>query len=237
MKPLLSFPRLAGALCALVLFIGPPGLAALEKLTPPANGGKIKVAVVLHDGATMIDFAGPWEVFQDVMWAGSDGNMVMPFELYTVSDSTEMIHLSAGMAVVPSYTFKDAPEPAIVIIGAQGGKSPEMLDWLRQQAVRADVVMAVCLGVEKLARAGLLDDKPATTHPDFLDGFARRFPKVKFVKARGYVQSDPVIISTSGGVTSGIDAALHVVERYFGREIAQRTADYLEYGSDGWKQP
>ena len=47
----------------------------------------------------------------------------------------------------------------------------------------------------------------------------------------------PVIekkISTAGGLTSGIDLALHVVERYFGREVAQTTATYMEYQSKGW---
>ena len=41
-------------------------------------------------------------------------------------------------------------------------------------------------------------------------------------------------IATAGGLTSGIDLALRVVERYFGREVAQRTATYMEYQSTGW---
>lgn len=65
--------------------------------------------------------------------------------------------------------------------------------------------------------------------------FAEEFPKVKFVKSKRFVQSDSVIL-TAGGITSGIDGALHVVERYFGRAIAQQTADYMEYEGTGWKQ-
>ena len=41
-------------------------------------------------------------------------------------------------------------------------------------------------------------------------------------------------ISTAGGLTSGIDLALRVVERYFGRPVAERTAAYMEYQSRGW---
>lgn len=210
-----------------------PLLTASEKLTPPSSG-KIIVAVVLSEGATVIDFAGPWEVFQDVRLPGAGGYGTAPFELYTVSDSTKPIHTSAGMTVVPEYSFPDAPPPHVVVIGAQGGRSPGMLAWLRQQAARVDVLMSVCTGAAKLAAAGLLDGKQATTHHDFVDDFGARFPRVKFVRSQRFVQSDPVIL-TAGGLTSGIDAALHVVERYFGRAVAQQTATYMEYGSSGWK--
>jgi transcriptional regulator GlxA family with amidase domain len=50
------------------------------------------------------------------------------------------------------------------------------------------------------------------------------------------VQSDPTIY-TAGGLTSGVDLALHIVENYFGRAVAQKTADYMEYQGMGWKQP
>ncbi|MGH9651169.1 MAG: DJ-1/PfpI family protein, partial [Terriglobales bacterium] len=155
------------------------------------------------------------------------------FELYTVSNSTKPIHTSAGMTVVPDFAFKDAPPPDIVVVGAQIG-APELLVWLREQASRVQVLMSVCTGASKLAGAGLLDGKQATTHHDFVHTLSARFPKVKFVKSKRFVQSDPIII-TAGGLTSGIDGALHVVERYFGREVAQQTATYMEYESSGWK--
>jgi transcriptional regulator GlxA family with amidase domain len=203
---------------------------ALPPLTAPP-GAKIRVAVVLTEGATMIDFAGPWEVFQDAQVTGSDG-----FELYTVSDHTGPIQTSAGLTVVPAYSFENAPEPQVVVVGAQGGNSRAMLDWLRRQAARADVVMSVCTGVSKLAAAGLLDGKEAATHHDFVDTLGRRFPRVRFVRAQRFHQADPIIL-TAGGLTAGMDAALHVVERYFGREVAQQTADYMEYEGIGWKRP
>jgi len=191
--------------------------------------GPIRVAVVLTDGATMIDFAGPWEVFQDVD-APNGG-----FELYTVSDKKEPIRTSGGMTVVPDYTFANAPAPRVVVIGAQRGSSPAMMDWLRKMTGEADVVMSVCTGAFKLGKAGILDGKQATTHHDFYDEFQKANPKVKLVKSKRFVESDDVI-STAGGLTSGIDLALHVVERYYGREVAQRTADYMEYESTGWKK-
>src|SRR5512141_655992 len=175
-------------------------LAGAALLAPPR--GSIPVAFLISEGATMIDFAGPWEVFQDVHVEGRGAGMdeQMPFRLYTVSDSRAPIRTSGGMQVVPDYTFADAPAPAIVVVGAQGGGSARMLDWLRQAATRSQVLMSVCTGAYKLAMAGLLDGKKASTHHDFQDDFQRRFPKVRLQRGVRYVQSDAVIF-TAGGLT------------------------------------
>jgi len=208
-------------------------LAAAALLAPPQ--GQIPVAFVLTEGATMIDFAGPWEVFQDVHVESRGATMEehMPFRLYTVSDSRAPIRISGGMQVTPDYTFEDAPKPAIVVVGAQGGRSPKMMDWLRRAASQSQVVMSVCTGAYKLAMAGVLDGKKAATHHDFWDDFQQRFPKVSLQRDVRYVRSDPVIF-TAGGLTSGIDLALHIVELYFGRDVAASTARYMEYEGKGW---
>ena len=214
----------------------PSTTALAGKLTAPAKG-KIRVAFVMTEGATMIDFAGPWEVFQDVHVTsrGSSMDDQMPFELYTVSDTRDPIRTSGGMTVIPQYTFDDAPAPRVVVIGAQRGRSPKMMEWLRRMAKEADIVMSVCTGASKIAEAGLLDGKSGTTHHDFYESFEKRFSKVKLVRDRRFVQSDDVVY-TAGGLTSGIDLALHVVEGYFGREVAQRTAEYMEYEGTGWRR-
>jgi transcriptional regulator GlxA family with amidase domain len=80
-----------------------------------------------------------------------------------------------------------------------------------------------------LGRAGLLDGRTATTHHEFWDDFERTFPKVKLERGPRFVEHERV--ATAGGLTSGIDLALRVVERYYGRETAQATATYMEYES------
>ena len=108
-------------------------IAEPNKLIPPADG-PITVAFALSRGATMIDFAGPWEVFQDVMipvkavetkatQAGqqSHANQRMAFNLYTVSEKTDPFEASAGMKITPDYTFDTAPAPKVVVIPAQSG--------------------------------------------------------------------------------------------------------------------
>jgi transcriptional regulator GlxA family with amidase domain len=211
-----------------------PVAVEAKRLVPPASG-KINVAFVISEDANLIDFAGPWEVFQDVMVSGrgSDHHEQMPFRNYTVSDSRKPVRVGMSVMVVPEFTFDDAPPPRVVVVGAQTGKSKKMMDWLRRYAREGDVVMSVCTGAFRLGLAGILDGKPATTHHAYYDEFTKYFPKARLIKDRRFVQSDPVI-ATAGGLTSGFDLALHVVERYFGREAAQRTANYMEYEGKGW---
>jgi transcriptional regulator GlxA family with amidase domain len=144
------------------------------------------------------------------------------------------VRLGPGPMLVPQYTFDNAPSPTIVIVGAQVG-SPKMKAWLQKVAAdpKTDVIMSVCTGAFKLASAGLLDGKPATTHHGYFDEFAKYFPDVKLREGVRYVRSDTHIF-TAGGLTSGIDLALHIVQLYFGEAVAQQTADWLEYQGAGW---
>jgi transcriptional regulator GlxA family with amidase domain len=203
-------------------------------LTPPAKG-KIPVAFLVSENATVIDFAGPWEVFQDVhvMSRGSTMEEMMPFELFTVAQGREPITASGGLRIVPQFTFEDAPSPKVVVVGAQSGRTPATLEWLRQVARTADVTMSVCTGAFLLARAGLLSGREATTHHDFYDQFERQFPDVKLRRGLRFVEGPA--LSTAGGLTSGIDLAIRVVERYFGRDVAIDLTRYLEHQSDSWK--
>ena len=107
-----------------------------------------------------------------------------------------------------------------------------MIDWLRKTAPTADVTMSVCTGAFKLAKAGLLSGKAATTHHEFLDKLQKEYPDIEVKRGVRFVEGEK--ISTAGGLTSGTDLALRVVERYFGREVAQTTATYMEYQSKGW---
>lgn len=215
-----NYPRLA---CALVVLAC---LVVTGSCIADAPAAPINVAVVITDMANVIDFSGPWEVFQDTARPGTEDSA---FRLYTVSDSRRPVHLTGGLTIVPDYTFDDAPAPAIIVVGAQRG-SARMIRWLQAvgQAPSTEVLMSVCTGAFKLADAGLLDGLHATTHHDFFDAFAQKYPKVVLERGARFVQSGPRLF-TAGGTTSGIDLALHVVSRYFGPEAAAATARYMEH--------
>jgi transcriptional regulator GlxA family with amidase domain len=198
-----------------------------SKLTPPAKGS-IPVAILISEGLNVIDFSGPWGVFESVSLPNATHP---PFQLFTVSEKTETILSGSGLKLVPHYTFANVPEIKVVVIPAQKG-SDAMIEWLRKTAPTADVTMSVCTGAFKLAKAGLLSGKAATTHHDFLDELQQKYPDIQVKRGVRFVEGEK--ISTAGGLTSGTDLALRVVERYFGREVAQTTATYMEYQSKGW---
>src|SRR5215203_792679 len=215
------------------LFSQPPSTeTASNKLTPPVKG-KIPVAFAISEGVTVIDFAGPWEVFQDVMITdrGKDMDEQMPFELFTVSDKIQPVTGSGGLKLVPDYTFDSAPQAKVVVVPAQRG-SEALHAWLRKMSASTDLIMSVCTGAFQLGKAGLLSGKSATTHHEFLDSFAKAFPDVTVKRGLRFVEEEK--ISTAGGLSSGIDLALRVVDRYFGRAVAETTATYMEYQSKGW---
>jgi putative intracellular protease/amidase/YHS domain-containing protein len=199
-------------------------------LVPPANGA-IPVAFVISDGAVVIDFAGPWEVFQDVHDSQGHGF----FNLYTVAETTKPITASAGLKIVPDYTFQTAPSPKVTVIPAQNGESAAMLEWIRKSARTADVTMSVCTGAYVLAKTGLLSGKAATTHHSAYSEFAMQFPDIQLKRGARFVEDGN--LASSGGLSSGVDLALRLVERYYGRERAEKTADMMEYQGQGWLNP
>ena len=207
------------------------GAAAASPLTPPAHGS-IPVAFLLSERAVVIDFCGPWEVFNDVTVPGRSGDA---FRLYTVAETASPIRASGGLRITPDYTFANAPAPKVLVIPAQRGHSEATLEWIRKTAKSADVTMSVCTGAFLLARTGLLSGKTATTHHDGYRGLALQFPDVQVKRGARFVEEGN--LATAGGLSSGIDLALRVVERYFGRDVAKRTAYDMEYQGQGWMNP
>jgi transcriptional regulator GlxA family with amidase domain len=198
-----------------------------SKLNRPASGS-IPVAILISAGLNVIDFSGPWGVFESV--SVPDANEP-PFRLFTVAETAEMVTSGSGLKLMPHYTFANVPETKVVVIPAQKG-SDAMIEWLRKAVPTTDVTMSVCTGAFKLAKAGLLSGKAATTHHEFLDKLQKEYPDIQVKRGVRFVEGEK--ISTSGGLTSGTDLALRVVERYFGRAIAQSTAAYMEYQGTGW---
>jgi transcriptional regulator GlxA family with amidase domain len=206
--------------------IGRAEAAAAAAGGPLPKRDRVKVAFMLGEHANVIDTAGPWEVFQDVV---SDDARC---ELYTVAPTREVLEMTGGLLVKPNYSIDDAPQPHVIVVPAH--KSTERSrQWLAAASAGTDVTMSVCTGAFQLARAGLLKGVAATTHHEFFDSFAKEFPDIELRRGLRFVDSGR--IATAGGLTSGVDLALHIVSRYFGVETAAATATYMEYSSDAWR--
>jgi transcriptional regulator GlxA family with amidase domain len=203
--------------------------------TAPEPARTRQVAFVIAPDAVVIDFAGPWEVFQSVGLANPGmGGKNSPFRLFTVAESRGPVKVGGGMQIVPDYTFENSPTPDVLVVPALR-TSKRMLEWLRSASQKAELTMSVCMGASALAEAGLLDGKPAALHHGFYTWFASKYPKVEVKRGVRFV--DTGRIASAAGLTSGIDLALHVVDRMLGRETASRTADMLEHESVSWQNP
>jgi len=212
------------------------GVSHAGPLRAPATG-KIPVAFLISENAQVIDFAGPWEVFDGVHvpGRGATHDASMPFELFTVAPSKDPIRATGGLHIVPDYTFAAAPPAKVIVVPAQGGLGAHVSEakkWLLEASAQSDITMSVCTGAFVLGYAGLLDGLSATTYFRRLDQFAKQFPQVKLMRGVRFVENEK--ISTSAGLSAGIDLALRVVDRYFGREVATDTATNLEYEGKSW---
>lgn len=179
-----------------------------------------QVAILIFEGVQIIDYTGPWEIFGHAS-----------FHVFTVAKNSDMINTAFGMKVTPHYTLKDHPKPDIILV--PGGSvfatqnDPEVKKWLNQKSQDAEIVLSVCNGAYILAKAGLLNGLQATTTRSLIDGLANAGSNITVVHNTRYVDNGKVI--TSGGLSAGMDAALHVVERMHGKERAKRIAYGIEY--------
>lgn len=186
---------------------------------------KKNVAIFIHNGVEILDFAGPSEVF-----ASTEG-----FNVYTVSLTKEAITSQGFVTVTPNYSLEDCPQPDIVVLpGGNTGpflQNEPLISWIKECSKTAEVMLSVCTGAGLLAKAGLLDGKQATTFHNYIDGLQQATPKAKILRNTRFVDNGQII--TTAGVSAGIDGALHVVAKLKGLAVAQRTAQYMEY--DKWK--
>ena len=194
----------------------------------------LRLAVLLFPGVQIIDYTGPWEVFGQASVHNHPA-----FEIYSVAQSSGPITTAMGMSVNPKYTFADAPAPDVMLL--PGGNVPPQLEnpavmaWIRDSSHGAKVVFSVCNGAFFLAKAGLLDGVEATTFASLIPQLEKDAPKARIRRDRRFVDNGKVV--TAAGLSSGIDGALHVIEKLFGRGHAEVVATNLEYHwqpDSGW---
>jgi len=196
------------------------GMALVDASTITAPEPRKKVAILIFNGTEIIDYTGPWEVFG-----------AANYDVYTVAETKEPVTTAMGMKVVPSYTFGDAPQPDILLVPGGGvratEKSEPTLAWVRKANDKTEITISVCNGAFILASAGLLDGLSATTTAHNIEPMRAAFPKVHVVNDQRFVDNGKII--TTGGLTAGIDGALHVVSRLESLGEAQAVALGLEY--------
>ncbi|MEU3286130.1 GlxA family transcriptional regulator [Streptomyces longwoodensis] len=181
------------------------------------------VLLVLFDGVQSLDVTGPLEVF-----AGAERQTPGTYRIRTASLDGAPVRTSSGLTLVPDGSLTEARDPHTLLVpGGEGTRAPdpELTAWLRAHGPRARRLVSVCTGAILLAGAGLLDGRRVTTHWSYCAKLARDHPSVT-------VEPDPVYVrdghvSTSAGVTAGIDLALALVEEDLDRDTALTVARHL----------
>ena len=186
------------------------------------------VAILIFDEVEVLDFCGPFEVFS----VTGKRNNIDPFNVYTVAQTDKPVLARNKLSINPSYGLMDCPKPDILLIPGGYGTRVEMknstlIDWIRDRAEGAELVLSVCSGALLLAKAGLLDGLAATTHHGALGLLRELAPDTKVVECERFVDNGRVIVSA--GISAGIDMSLYVVSRLLGEEQANETAAYMEY--------
>jgi transcriptional regulator GlxA family with amidase domain len=138
---------------------------------------------------------------------------------------------SCGLQIIANKAYSDSHDgiDTLLIAGAPDVDcilcDPALQDWVRAVAPQVRRLASVCTGAFLLAESGLLDGLRATSHWDYCERLAREYPSVTVEPDRIFVRDG--FISTSGGITSGIDLALSMVEEDWGSELALLVARYL----------
>ncbi|WP_254053650.1 GlxA family transcriptional regulator [Singulisphaera sp. GP187] len=193
-----------------------------------------RVVVVAFPQVNILDVAGPSEVFNatSLVAAGAELGGSEGYEIELIATVREpSLETSSGIRLLAHSDFARCRGPidTLLVAGGPGvweaAKDEELLKWLRRTAPRVRRLGSVCTGAFVLAAAGLLDGRRATTHWERCEQLAREFPKIDIDLDSIFVRDGNV--STSAGVTAGMDLALAFVEEDFGREVALRVARKL----------
>jgi transcriptional regulator GlxA family with amidase domain len=190
------------------------------------------IGIPIYDKVDLLDVAAPYELF----------NLMKQFtpkvqtEVYLIAEKAKPVATRDGLVMKPQKTF--AAVPKLDVLWVPGG-DPSALKQLMQDPARtylkflitrskqARLVASVCEGALLLAAAGLLNGYSATTHWAFISCL-RKFPAIKVVEGHPRFVVDRNRV-TGGGISSGLDEALKVVELLSSTSVAQQVQQFTQY--------
>ncbi|MEH3141338.1 MAG: helix-turn-helix domain-containing protein [Mycobacterium kyogaense] len=186
-----------------------------------------RVAVLLLEPVIGFDAAIAPTLFGAAV--GSDGNPL--YEVITCGVTAEPVLANTGFAMIPAAGAEVlATADTVVVPGTRyeparvdGRLDPEVAAALATLSPSARVA-SICTGAFVLAAAGLLDDRPATTHWQHADALRALYPQVLVDENVLFVDDGDVL--TSAGLAAGIDLCLHIIRRDHGTQVANAVARY-----------
>lgn len=203
----------------------------------PRSGSaeRTSVTVVLLPGGLPSTAVTPVEILGSagVLWNELRGDEPAPrFEVTTASAGGDPVDTPVALSLPVERSIEEVESTDLVVLASGSGdldtdleSGAHVIPWLHSRREDGSAIAAVCSGVPLVAEAGLLDDRPATTHWAMAEECRRRYPTVRWYPERAVTEADGVFCS--GGVYSAIDLSLYLVERYCGHAIAMQTARAL----------
>jgi transcriptional regulator GlxA family with amidase domain len=205
----------------------------MRRREPTCHADAMRCEVLLYPGFDELDALAPWEVISGLAKAREDLDAAL-----VSLDGAAPVRASHGAIITPHRALSARPDVIVVPGGGWNDDAPEgaraearsgeVPAALRGRHEAGSLIASVCTGAMLLAAAGLLDGRPAVTHHLAIDDL--RAAGARVVHARVVDDGD---IVTAGGVTSGLDLALHLVERHFGSAPALDAERELEYERRG----
>jgi transcriptional regulator GlxA family with amidase domain len=202
-----------------------------------------RIGIFVYPGADILDIAGPSEVFAfaNLMLLLQGVTKEPAYIIDVLAEQPGVVTTLMGLQIVATHACHECDDLDTLIIaggfipanfyqGISVGdpfffKNPAFIDWIRFMSTRVRRLASVCTGTFALAESGVLNGRRATTHWDFCQRLIQDYPDVKVEPDQIFIQDDNIF--TSGGITSGIDLALSMLEEDWGHSIALAVARYI----------
>ncbi|WP_062200426.1 GlxA family transcriptional regulator [Demequina salsinemoris] len=190
-----------------------------------------RIGILLYENFDLIDAGGPYEVFLTASrLAIRDGEAPL-YDVVLISAGGDDVEAFGGMTLTGLVPVAEAGDLDVVLVPglvdlAAARADSRIAEAVTELAERSSLVTSVCTGAFLLGDAGLLKGRPATTHWEDVPELGAHDGVGEAVAGVRWVDDGDVV--TSGGLTSGIHMALHLVARDQGVEMAQRTARQLD---------
>ncbi|WET49681.1 helix-turn-helix domain-containing protein [Chryseobacterium indologenes] len=196
------------------------------------QSGIKNIALLILPQVQLLDVAGPCDVFTAANLLLEDNKSGLKYKVHLISGTLDkVIYSGSGIPLSCSCTIYDIdfPVDTLLVAGTDlrilDDVNPELYGYLQNTMGKVRRLGSVCVGAFILAEAGLLSGKQVTTHWKYADILQRTYPDLN-VNMNPFFICDQGIY-TSGGVSSGIDLALALLEEDFGKPIAAEVAKHL----------
>lgn len=200
-----------------------PRVSGLELKT--TNIQRPTVGILLFNMADIMDVSGPLSVFEH---AG--------FNVITFAKTNEPLRIGTHLELTPDFTIDNLPKADILVFpgGGLAESNPadqKIIQLIKDRYEETKVLFSVCSGAFFLGEAGILNGQKATTFASLIPRLSENYAKAKILNNVKYTDNGKIV--TSAGLSSGIDAAFHVVSKFYGVGRAQEIANHMEYP---WKR-